>query len=215
MTYPKAIVRRGPPSKTGYRGFTVNAVKGVVCHSMVGGLQAAMGELDNLDRRASWHYSVLKDGVVLVHYFDEAITWHCDSMQQNIRLIGIEHEGGLNPHNEPLTIKQREASVDLVRWLSQRYGFPLVRKVGLWEHREIAQTACPSGRIPWEYYTAEEEDMAAIETIWNPDFGRLYVIGQGIPTWIADPKAAADIQAAYGAPKRALSWAALKALGAT
>ena len=60
-----------------------------------------------------------------------------------------------------------------------------------------------------------EEDELAIELIWNPDFGRMYVLGQGDPRWIADPKAAGDLQAAYGAPKRALSWAALKALGAT
>jgi N-acetyl-anhydromuramyl-L-alanine amidase AmpD len=78
-------------------------------------------------------------------------------------LIGIEHEGGFDPEDEPLTEAQRSESVALVRWLSKRHGFPLIRRAGLWEHREVAPasapTACPSGRIPWKYYISEEARM--------------------------------------------------------
>ena len=213
MNWPKAISRPGPPSKV---NGGVNSVRdGVVCHSMVGGWLAAMGELDNPLRRASWHYSVLQDGRVLAHYPDEARTWHAGSAFNN-STIGIEHEGGLQPTDEPLTPAQLSASVELVRWLAQAHGFPLVRGVGLHEHNEVsgAPTACPSDRIPWHYYT-EEDDMAAIQLVWNPDFGRLYVLGQGDPRWVAEPVAAAELQAAYGTPKVALGWRTLKALGAS
>ncbi len=150
-SYPQSIWRPGPQSKV---NGGVNTIQGVVCHSMVGSFGAAMGELDKLSRRASWHYSVLQNGDVYAHYADEAQTWHAGSAYNN-STIGIEHEGGFSPEDEPLTDAQRDASVALVRWLSQAHGFPLVRGNGLWEHREVSDTptACPSGRIPWEFYT--------------------------------------------------------------
>lgn len=152
--YPKAEWQSGPANKQ--NGGT-NGCKGVVCHSMVGPYRAAFGELVKPSRRASWHYSVLQDGRVIVHYPDEAQTWHAGSARNN-DTIGIEHEGGFSPHNEPLTPKQLAASVDLVRWLSKTHGFPMTRGVGLLEHNEVSgePTACPSRRIPWAEYTEED-----------------------------------------------------------
>lgn len=115
--YPKAIVRPGPASKTGYGTLQVNAKRGVVCHSMVGFFAGAMAELDKLERRASWHFSILRDGRVFQHYDTDKITWHAGSVWGNSRFIGVEHEGGFSPENEPLTDAQREASVALVKWI--------------------------------------------------------------------------------------------------
>lgn len=155
--YPPATQRPGPIDKQGYGSVVVNACRGVVCHSMVGYRAGALIELDKASRRASWHFSVLQSGEVLQHYPVNAVTWHCGSAQWNGKLIGIEHEGGFDPVDEPLTDAQREASVALVRWLSQECGFPLERKVALWEHNEVAPpsdaTSCPSNRIPWDAYT--------------------------------------------------------------
>jgi hypothetical protein len=165
MNYPAAIQRPGPANK---QNGGVNKWQGVVCHSMVGPYAAALGELDNPARRASWHYSVTKDGRVFAHYADEAQTWHAGSAFNN-STIGIEHEGGLNPTGEPLTIPQRDASVALVRWLSATHGFPLVRRTGLWEHNEVSDepTACPSHRIPWEFYSKQEEDQMKVAPFWT------------------------------------------------
>lgn len=115
--YPLATFRAGPASKSGYDGLTVNFKQGVVCHSMVGYYAGAMAELDKLTRRASWHFSVLRDGRVFQHYDTDSITWHCGSVWGNSRFWGVEHEGGFSPENEPLTIAQRESSVALVNWL--------------------------------------------------------------------------------------------------
>jgi len=125
--YPEAIWRPGPPSKTGYPAYPVNFTQGVVCHSMVGYFGGAMAELDKLTRRASWHFSVNFDGKVYQHYDTKLVTWHCGSAYWNARLIGIEHEGGYSPHNEPFTYQQRLASVKLVRWLGLTHGFELSR----------------------------------------------------------------------------------------
>ncbi|MDP9239002.1 MAG: N-acetylmuramoyl-L-alanine amidase [Chloroflexota bacterium] len=160
MIYPLAAWRPGPASKAGYAGVAGNSAEGVVCHSMAGYRDAAMRVLDDPQRRASWHFSVLQNGSVLQHYDSLAVAWHCGSREWNARLIGIEHEGGLEPEDEPLTNAQHDASVALVRWLAEQHGFPLIRRVGLWEHREVAPpsdpTACPSGRIPWQHYIEEE-----------------------------------------------------------
>ena len=152
--YPQAIWRPGPwPKQNGGK----NTCQGVVLHSMVGPYAAALGELDTPERRASWHYSVLKDGEVFQHYSDEVQAWHAGSAFNN-STIGIEHEGGLNPTNEPLTGLQRNASVSLIRWLAVQHNFKMERRVGLWEHNEVSDepTACPSGRIAWEFYTEED-----------------------------------------------------------
>jgi N-acetyl-anhydromuramyl-L-alanine amidase AmpD len=157
--YPPAIQRPGPAAKIGYPGATRNAAAGIVCHSMVGSAAGAMAVLDDPARRASWHFSVLRDGAVLQHFDSHAVAWHCGSREWNARTIGIEHEGGFEPADEPLTPPQRASSVALVRWLAAQHGFALRRGDGLWEHREVAPasdpTACPSGRIPWQHYTAE------------------------------------------------------------
>lgn len=90
---------------------------------MVGYFAGAMIELDKLERRASWHFSVLQDGRVFQHYDSKAITWHCGTVYYNSRLIGIEHEGGYKPTDEPLTPRQQDSSVKLVKWLAATHGF--------------------------------------------------------------------------------------------
>lgn len=95
---------------------------------MVGYYAGALAELDKLTRRASWHFSILRNGQVIQHYDTELITWHCGSVYFNHKLIGIEHEGGYSPHNEPLTEAQKIASVELVNWLAATHGFALTRE---------------------------------------------------------------------------------------
>ena len=214
MNYPPAVQRSGPGWKTGYPPIYKNGGRGVVCHSMVGSYAGAMNRLASQDR-ASWHFSVTKAGTVYQHYRVDEITWHAGSPRWNQALIGIEHEGGApGNESEPLTPAQRDASVALVRWLSQQCGFPLVRRVGLWEHNELYQTACPSGRIPWQFYEEEEEMAITLAETGNSPTGyRLYALGSGEPKWITDPKAAQELQAAFGSPK-GLSWETLHELGA-
>src|SRR6185295_19922497 len=117
--------------KTGYQGVDRNDAHGVVCHSMAGALTGALAELDRPQRRASWHFSVATDGRVLQHYDTLTIAWHCGSRPWNSKLIGIEHEGGYDHVDEPLTREQLAARVALVRWLAAEHGFPLIRGQGL------------------------------------------------------------------------------------
>lgn len=172
MIYPLAVQEPGPSWKQGYPPVFRNACRGVVCHSMVGSYAEAKARLDSQDR-ASWHFSVLKNGTVIQHYQSDAVTWHAGTAQANQRYIGIEHEGGADTPatvSEPLTTAQREASTALVRWLALQHGFPRVRRVGLWAHNELWGTACPSQRIPWaEYEEGDELSSPEYDALFQRD----------------------------------------------
>jgi len=168
LWYPEATVHAGPASK---QLSGTNPAAGVVCHSAVGfrgGLHSVLADVvSTAKKRTAWHFSVMQDGEVEQHYPIDAVLGHCadwggdgDGVDGNGTLVGIEHEGGLNPADEPLTTAQRSASVALVKWIAKQGGWMPSRttKKTLWEHREISDTGtlCPSGRIPWGYYLISE-----------------------------------------------------------
>lgn len=176
--------------------------------------------------RASWAATNLVDGRFVQHYSVWAQTWTSGSRYPNDNFFAFENEGIAG---EPLTdaqvaniIRVGRELMALQGWTPRRPTDSSDKAASLYEHTEAvrfgsASTACPSGRIPWDVIVPalkQEDDMAAIQLIWNPDFGRLYVLGQGDPRWVIDPAAAADLQRAYGQPTVALSWGSLVALGA-
>lgn len=164
--YPLAAVRPGPAVK---KQSGTNTVKGVVCHSMVGYRGGAYSVLDNVvhpRETVAWHFSVMQDGTVEQHYPIDAVLHHAGNAWANNNLIGIEHEGGYSPSNEPLTPSQLKSSVLLVKWIAEQGGWVPSRMITLYEHNEVSDkvTQCPSGRIPWEEYikmpyTAEQQEM--------------------------------------------------------
>jgi N-acetyl-anhydromuramyl-L-alanine amidase AmpD len=166
VEYPEAILAPGPDSKRGYPGFTVNAGKGAIAHSMVGSYSAAYQRLLGEDR-ASWHFSITKDGKVYQHYSIRDICWHAGSQEWNTKLIGIEHEGGAAPaYSEPLTEAQRQALARLLSWLGKKLNWPefrVSRDGQLLEHNWVYATACPSGRIPWADILERIKQMTTID----------------------------------------------------
>ena len=154
-----------------------NVCTGIVLHSMEGGADAAMHMLDG-NPAVSWHYSVLKGGTILQHYADSVSCWHAGSKAQNLRLIGIEHEGKAG---DPLTPAQLASSVALVRELCRVHGLPMSRVNGnktLWEHNEVpgAATTCPNGRIPWEAYVPEYPVNTNIADGFDAGLARIHAL---------------------------------------
>lgn len=190
--FPKATRRDGPPVKTGYFGIPsrpLDQIKGLVGHSMEGPLSAAIGELENLNRQASWPFSNPKVGPLIEHYSLEKICWTNGSVQSNVMFVGVEHEGVAG---ELINLNQRQNLADLLLWLNQTCpnikGWERGRS--LFEHREMtaygsAATACPSNRIPWAQVLGlikQEVDMILVKT---PN-GSCYVIGAYGKRWIDD-----------------------------
>ena len=176
-----AIRRDGPVSKQGYSGApqrTLEDIEGEVKHSTEGPLLAAFGELDKLERRASWTFTIDADGTVYQHFPLESITWHCGvlgdrsvdtSLIGNLTLVGEEHVDRIGGQMlEILTSAAQASSVRITKEIRAlcprvRANPPTLRR-NLWEHGWLSWTACPSGLIPWgtiiPALTVEEDDMA-------------------------------------------------------
>lgn len=194
MRYPAATWRPGPIGKV-WAGR--NTCAGVVLHSMEGSFENAMLILDNEEvdargryRYPSWFASITKDGRIYEHYELEACTFHDAAGDDNMRFVGIEHEGVAG---EPLTEPQLEASVRLAHWICDVCGLvPDRRGVNrtLWEHRERMATECPSGRIPWERYEAPEpqgEEMGMLRPLDQANSILLMnTLGNSAGEWITD-----------------------------
>ena len=173
LWYPGAVIRRGPSGKI-YPN--INTVSGIINHSAEGGYTAALAELDdesvdsnNRYTHTSWTFFIRKAGTVIQHYPITASPFHAGSKEWNISTVGVEHEGFAN---EPLTLSQAQASIEVNRWIALQGGFTLSRsgtggstsqQKTLWEHREVFATACPSGRIPWAMYETPVAGAPAVD----------------------------------------------------
>lgn len=165
----------GPPDKQGYYPIarrSLDQIEGDVKHSAEGSWAALLSEINKAGRRASWTFSMRKDGHTVQHYPLESITWHCGAigdlhteteMIGNLTLVGIEHEGKVG---EPLTIQQMTSTIRISEFLRDNtYAGknPPELAVNLWEHNWISGvTSCPSGRIPWQTIVnalIKEDDM--------------------------------------------------------
>ena len=146
--YPQAVQMPGPYQKQGYGDLRTRTLKGAVVHSMEGLWQSAVARLDST-AKASWHFSITYDGIVLQHYPLSAVCWHAE-FYASVRWAGIECEGRAG---EMLTPQQVKALVYLLIWMAREEGWPafkLEHDTGtLHEHRWYCATACPSDRIKW------------------------------------------------------------------
>jgi len=198
-----------------------------------GGIHQA---LDNLARRASWHFTVGYDRTEQ-HYEVSAHTWHSGDVDDdggvrgNVDLVGIEH---LGMAGDPLTDYQVEMTERLSRWCAEQFGrdakftrYPDQSGWVLVEHNEVSDvpTACPSGRIPWARILRdlnlapppppEEDDMALPFTV-KLTTQETWLIGIGAPVRVTDPVALAelrDVGVVAPGPSIVVSKNALKQLG--
>jgi N-acetyl-anhydromuramyl-L-alanine amidase AmpD len=148
LWYPQAARIDGPAWKRGYTDTGIYRIgKGAVVHSAEGQWIGMLARLDSTDQ-ASWHFSLLYDGLIQ-HYPLQFAAWHAGGYA-NRRWFGVECEGRAG---EVLTEKQVARLCDLLKWASQAEawpGFILQKDTGqLHEHRWYMATACPSNRIPW------------------------------------------------------------------
>ncbi len=199
----------GPTEKQGYPHAPSppgGAKTGVAFHSMDGSWAGSRSGLHDVSVRKSWAMSVLKSGQVIQHFPATAHTWHSGSARQNIALVGVEFEGG-GPRNpsEPLTDRQVRSGAHILAWLKAEFGWEALSRTAtaktLWEHGEIVNTACPSGRIPWTALVtkAEERDMAEVDELKQKlnQYMYLHHIGHAVTALFLRCAAQADLGAPY------------------
>lgn len=157
--WPEAVRRPGPASKAGYFLGLTWPKNGDVKHSAEGFWPGIHSVLDDLNRRASWHFTIGYDRVEQ-HYPVDMNCWHGGDVDDdggvraNIDCVGIEH---LGQAGTPLTPYQIEMTAKLSRWLMDTRGITVVTRktdgVGwkVLEHNEVSDvpTSCPSNRIQW------------------------------------------------------------------
>ncbi len=161
----------------------INSVdkSGEFWHSQAGRQSVTIGMFQNPATEVSAHFLIPKVGkpVQMVDSNDPA--WHAGGFISNVYYHGFEFEGGppSNP-SEPLTPSQIAWGVEITHWLRQVHKTPTryVRRDTLWEHNEVKNTACPSGRIPWLKVIAELEDDD-MKLLHGQPSGRVYTVGAG------------------------------------
>lgn len=145
-------------------------VEGEVKHSAEGYKQGMLDIIHDPNVEKSWPISIFKAGPPHQHYELEDVCWISDGPTNNTKYIGTEREG---VKGEPLTDNQLQHDIRLSKELRilcpKMAANPPTRGVNLIEHREIANTSCPSGRIPWAEIIAgitqpQEEDWMSVLT---------------------------------------------------
>lgn len=218
---PGAEKRPGPVAKIGYPAFGNKGPKrGDVKHSAEGTAAGLLVVLNGA-RRASWHFSVLKDGTIWQHYPINAHCWHAGDVDDdggvkaNVELVGIEHEGVAG---QRLTAAQVEATLKITRYCANYFDrlgsyarYPIMPADGwtLVEHNEVSDTytACPSDRIPWTEIISElEDDMTTYKLFhtWGPAKLWLLQYVAGVPIyrrWIVTQTGAQMLIAEFGEPE--------------
>lgn len=164
-----------PRNTHGQLTFNINRANksGEFWHSQQGRQSVTIAMFQNPATELSAHFLFSKVGkpVQMVDSADPA--WHAGNYLANLHFHGFEFEGG-PPGNlsEPLTANQLAWGVKVTHWLRDVHQTPLVylRRDTLWEHNEVRNTACPSGRIPWAKVIAalkmeDDMDQAEVEKI--------------------------------------------------
>ena len=101
---------------------------------------------------ASCMFVLRKNGLLIQMYPVTASTWTSGGPDGNTRFWAVEAEGGLNPHNEPLTKVAEDTFIRLVTEWENHTGRRAQPGVNLLQHKEIARkygyaaTACASDR---------------------------------------------------------------------
>jgi len=199
--YPRALWK--PVPSFGYPPGThgqlkANRCRKAFCHDAQGWAHGALARFSDPANQGSAHIILNEDGPPHQFIdFDDA-AWHAGgnlpSLSEFANLVawGIEFEGGY-PTPKPISDYQVETAIDLFRWLAFEYRFQwqAVRRVDLWEHREVYPTACPSDRIRWPEIIAglkgddmtpeevraliKEATASQLEDV-NQKWGGLYVV---------------------------------------
>lgn len=214
---PFAIWRPGPLEKIGYEALGLGwrgPKRGDVKHSAEGEWAGIYSVLDDLNRRASWQFTVGYDWIEQ-HYDWDVHCWHAGDVDDdggvraNIDFVGIEH---LGLAGTPLTPSQIAMTTRLTVWLANQNGrtrfarYPAPNVSGWWllaEHNQVSDvpTACPSGRVNWVQVMEILEDDVTQEEV-----DRLKALNRTAAFFAQMATKAANGQPATQAEKAALTF---------
>ncbi|MEV5539438.1 peptidoglycan recognition family protein [Saccharopolyspora shandongensis] len=133
---PAAYAPTDPQDPTGGYGNydTANRPKDVkidsiVIHDTETSYQTAISAFQNPAHGAASHYIVRSsDGQITQMVPTKDMAWHAGNWDQNMRSIGIEHEGFAAEGGKWYTEQMYRSSAELVKFLADKYDIPLDRE---------------------------------------------------------------------------------------
>lgn len=130
---PAAYVQNDPNDPINYGNYDLanrpadgTAIKGVTIHDIEGTCEDAVNAFKDPLYFVSSTYVICADGRIIQMVRLKDITWTAGNWWYNSHHIQIEHAGHASSPTE-YTTKMYAVSAVLVRWLSQKFGFPLDR----------------------------------------------------------------------------------------
>lgn len=127
----------------------------IVMHWTTGSLNSTIAHFQNPAAQVAAHYVIDRDGLLYQCVLDQNTAYHAGDYSMNQRSIGIEHVGG--PQYDGFTDAQYRTSSDLIRDLSERYGFA-ANDTYVIPHRSVVPTQCPGVLDIARIITAAQED---------------------------------------------------------
>ena len=226
---PDAIKIPGHPDKVGYDAYgwgVSGPMEGDVKHSAEGWAKSLKSLVQDINRRASWHFSILTGGAIWQHYPINAFCWHSGdtdddgAVRGNMELVGIEHEGLVGT---PLTAEQTTATIAVTKFCAEHFErdnsyarYPVMPADGwtLAEHNQISNsyTACPSDRVDWDAVLAGLVEEDKVYKLFQTPDSKVWLVettGGGHPVLrkqIPNQQAQDQLAGEYGNPKPAPDW---------
>src|SRR6266542_2110861 len=126
--YPGATWIPAASPNYGVANRIANDVRWIIIHTTEGTTATAVQQFQDPKQIVSAHYIISRDGSIIQMVLDKDIAYAAGNLSYNNTSINIEHEryGTSN-----WTEAQFAASVNLVKWLAQRYTFTIVFPSGI------------------------------------------------------------------------------------
>jgi len=101
------------------------AITGIVIHDTEGSLANTLAIFNDPTSYVSVHYIIDTDGQIYQMVRTKDVAWHAGNWYNNIHTIGIEHVGNAVSGGTDYTPAMYQSSALLVRYLAERFNFPI------------------------------------------------------------------------------------------
>ena len=126
--YPGATWMPAASANVGVANRTASDVRWVIIHTTEGTTASAVQRFQDPSQIVSAHYIISRDGSIIQMVLNKDVAYAAGNLAYNNASINIEHERyGTSNWTEAQFI----ASVNLVKWLAQRYNFTVVFPSGI------------------------------------------------------------------------------------
>lgn len=132
------VVWKGAAEQNYMPGRDGETIDKIICHWVVGTLEAADATFQDGRRKASAHYGIGDDDI---HQYvkDEDTAFAAGDWEANKTSLNLEHEGG---PDLPISDKTYETSAKLIKDLCEEYDIP-IDKEHILPHNHFQATQCP------------------------------------------------------------------------